>query len=109
MEFNGEYMENYGYAMGFYVILWKIMIFFKQKTAYEIASCLVGSEMCIRDSCILSSPLPSMHACLKEGYKIIPVDFSWSKAPRKEAGIDTRPFRSTLFSNVDRKTATFPP
>ena len=24
--------------------------FFKQKTAYEIASCLVGSEMCIRDS-----------------------------------------------------------
>ena len=22
---------------------------FKQKTAYEIASCLVGSEMCIRD------------------------------------------------------------
>ena len=25
-------------------------VFFKQKTAYEIASCLVGSEMCIRDS-----------------------------------------------------------
>ncbi|WP_460413851.1 hypothetical protein, partial [Staphylococcus aureus] len=24
--------------------------FFKQKTAYEIARCLVGSEMCIRDS-----------------------------------------------------------
>ncbi|WP_460366159.1 hypothetical protein, partial [Staphylococcus aureus] len=23
--------------------------FFKQKTAYEIAQCLVGSEMCIRD------------------------------------------------------------
>ncbi len=29
----------------FYVIFF----FFKQKTAYEIASCLVGSEMCIRD------------------------------------------------------------
>ena len=27
-----------------------ISFFFKQKTAYEIASCLVGSEMCIRDS-----------------------------------------------------------
>ena len=27
-----------------------IFFFFKQKTAYEIASCLVGSEMCIRDS-----------------------------------------------------------
>ncbi|VTU62795.1 5-formyltetrahydrofolate cyclo-ligase [Lactobacillus rhamnosus GG] [Lacticaseibacillus rhamnosus] len=26
------------------------VFFFKQKTAYEIASCLVGSEMCIRDS-----------------------------------------------------------
>ena len=25
------------------------VFFFKQKTAYEIASCLVGSEMCIRD------------------------------------------------------------
>ena len=27
------------------------IFFFKQKTAYEIASCLVGSEMCIRDRC----------------------------------------------------------
>ncbi len=27
-----------------------VVFFFKQKTAYEIASCLVGSEMCIRDS-----------------------------------------------------------
>ncbi|GAB5801874.1 hypothetical protein JMUB7524_27430 [Staphylococcus aureus] len=25
------------------------MTFFKQKTAYEICACLVGSEMCIRD------------------------------------------------------------
>ncbi len=30
-----------------FVILF--VFFFKQKTAYEIASCLVGSEMCIRD------------------------------------------------------------
>ena len=29
MEFDGEYMENYGYAMGFYVIFWKILIFFQ--------------------------------------------------------------------------------
>ena len=27
----------------------RLLFFFKQKTAYEIASCLVGSEMCIRD------------------------------------------------------------
>jgi hypothetical protein len=29
MEFYGEYMENYGYAMGFYANFWKILIFFK--------------------------------------------------------------------------------
>ena len=29
--------------------------FFKQKTAYEISACLVGSEMCIRDSCVIVS------------------------------------------------------
>ena len=27
-----------------------VFLFFKQKTAYEISACLVGSEMCIRDS-----------------------------------------------------------
>ena len=26
-----------------------LRFFFKQKTAYEISACLVGSEMCIRD------------------------------------------------------------
>eukprot|EP00828_Plagiopyla_frontata_P012987 TRINITY_DN1753_c0_g1_i5.p1 TRINITY_DN1753_c0_g1~~TRINITY_DN1753_c0_g1_i5.p1 ORF type:complete len:299 (-),score=56.03 TRINITY_DN1753_c0_g1_i5:77-973(-) len=30
--------------------------FFKQKTAYEISACLVGSEMCIRDRNICISP-----------------------------------------------------
>ncbi|WP_460365979.1 hypothetical protein [Staphylococcus aureus] len=30
--------------------VYKRQLFFKQKTAYEIAQCLVGSEMCIRDS-----------------------------------------------------------
>ena len=29
--------------------------FFKQKTAYEIGGRLVGSEMCIRDSCLCRS------------------------------------------------------
>ena len=33
-------------------LLWWFF-FFKQKTAYEIASCLVGSEMCIRDSLLI--------------------------------------------------------
>ncbi len=32
------------------------VFFFKQKTAYEIASCLVGSEMCIRDRTTGVSP-----------------------------------------------------
>ena len=38
--------------MSFYFFMFlfvKRLFFFKQKTAYEIASCLVGSEMCIRD------------------------------------------------------------
>ncbi len=36
-----------------------VFFFFKQKTAYEIAQCLVGSEMCIRDRLpgYLSNPL----------------------------------------------------
>ena len=29
---------------------WPESFFFKQKTAYEFSACLVGSEMCIRDS-----------------------------------------------------------
>ena len=29
-----------------------LFFFFKQKTAYEISACLVGSEMCIRDRVI---------------------------------------------------------
>eukprot|EP00658_Telonema_sp_P-2_P058579 TRINITY_DN47090_c0_g1_i1.p2 TRINITY_DN47090_c0_g1~~TRINITY_DN47090_c0_g1_i1.p2 ORF type:complete len:108 (+),score=23.38 TRINITY_DN47090_c0_g1_i1:708-1031(+) len=31
----------------------KPVFFFKQKTAYEMLRSLVGSEMCIRDSCVL--------------------------------------------------------
>ena len=31
------------------------IFFFKQKTAYEIASCLVGSEMCIRDRAMFTA------------------------------------------------------
>ena len=31
--------------------------FFKQKTAYEISACLVGSEMCIRDSYLERKPV----------------------------------------------------
>ena len=34
----------------FFFFFFFVFFFFKQKTAYEIASCLVGSEMCIRDS-----------------------------------------------------------
>ena len=38
--------------VSFFLESLKLFFFFKQKTAYEIASCLVGSEMCIRDSSI---------------------------------------------------------
>src|SRR5678809_816015 len=33
-----------------FLVLLLFFFFFKQKTAYEISACLVGSEMCIRDS-----------------------------------------------------------
>src|SRR5678809_795326 len=36
--------------MHFFFIALLFFFFFKQKTAYEISACLVGSEMCIRDS-----------------------------------------------------------
>ena len=35
------------------------IFFFKQKTAYEISACLVGSEMCIRDSLHSDFPMNS--------------------------------------------------
>ncbi len=35
--------------------------FFKQKTAYEIAQCLVGSEMCIRDRTTRVSNFQAKH------------------------------------------------
>src|SRR5674476_1534550 len=34
----------------FFILIHFFFFFFKQKTAYEISACLVGSEMCIRDS-----------------------------------------------------------
>ena len=36
--------------------LWHTFFFVKQKTAYEFEYGLVGSEMCIRDSCTGTSP-----------------------------------------------------
>ena len=33
----------------FFLFFVCFFFFFKQKTAYEISACLVGSEMCIRD------------------------------------------------------------
>ena len=48
-----------------------IFFFFKQKTAYEISACLVGSEMCIRDrdptGGAYSAP-PDLLAEFKEAY-----------------------------------------
>ncbi|CZS11595.1 hypothetical protein CDFC105_93857 [Clostridioides difficile] len=38
------------------------IFFFKQKTAYEISACLVGSEMCIRDRIILSVIILAFYA-----------------------------------------------
>ena len=32
-----------------------IFFFFKQKAAYDVSACLVGSEVCIRDKCMILS------------------------------------------------------
>ncbi|WP_460366119.1 hypothetical protein, partial [Staphylococcus aureus] len=52
-------------------VIFFFVVFFKQKTAYEIAQCLVGSEMCIRDRAITYTTKPGeteqavlTHACL---------------------------------------------
>ncbi len=48
--------------------------FFKQKTAYEISACLVGSEMCIRDRTTrvsLCSPgCPGTHSVDQAGLEL---------------------------------------
>ena len=44
--------SDHASAMRIFLYLqFSMRFFFKQKTAYEISACLVGSEMCIRDSC----------------------------------------------------------
>eukprot|EP01017_Pseudomicrothorax_dubius_P014179 TRINITY_DN16589_c0_g1_i1.p1 TRINITY_DN16589_c0_g1~~TRINITY_DN16589_c0_g1_i1.p1 ORF type:complete len:166 (-),score=26.63 TRINITY_DN16589_c0_g1_i1:59-556(-) len=42
------------------ILCFLLFFFFKQKTAYEISACLVGSEMCIRDRSTWVSLLPSI-------------------------------------------------
>ena len=45
-------------------MLW-FFFFFKQKTAYEISACLVGSEMCIRDRFSAQFLFPSYTSATK--------------------------------------------
>ncbi len=40
-----------------------IVFFFKQKAAYEVSACLVGSEMCFRGN--LDTPLYAAHVSCK--------------------------------------------
>ena len=50
-------VNNFFCCRFFYFFGTGFIFFFKQKTAYEIASCLVGSEMCIRDSTNTNRPI----------------------------------------------------
>ena len=47
--------------------------FFKQKTAYEISECLVGSEMCIRDRLLeaVFSPSVTLTVCIWPSLSLI--------------------------------------
>ena len=46
----------------FFFFFYFFFFFFKQKTAYEISACLVGSEMCIRDS--PKTPFSNLAPCM---------------------------------------------
>ena len=48
-----------------------MFFFFKQKTAYEISACLVGSEMCIRDSQEADTLFENITAMTKDGLSVI--------------------------------------
>src|SRR5678809_1703109 len=53
-----------------------MFFFFKQKTAYEISACLVGSEMCIRDRSS-KKPAPSRGAVVSaqaDTHKVLLLD-----------------------------------
>eukprot|EP00828_Plagiopyla_frontata_P017070 TRINITY_DN2223_c0_g1_i5.p3 TRINITY_DN2223_c0_g1~~TRINITY_DN2223_c0_g1_i5.p3 ORF type:complete len:121 (-),score=33.42 TRINITY_DN2223_c0_g1_i5:151-513(-) len=51
--------------MFYYCVLF-FFFFFKQKTAYDISACLVGSEMCIRDSLYFFYSFNILEALTKE-------------------------------------------
>ena len=62
--------------------------FFKQKTAYEISECLVGSEMCIRDR-------DSFHALLDAM-----TQKGFTKEELEAAGLIVRSDRGTYLSLI---------
>ena len=47
-----------------------LVFFFKQKTAYEISACLVGSEMCIRDSVVSAAAAAATAARLGRSFAL---------------------------------------
>eukprot|EP00658_Telonema_sp_P-2_P061331 TRINITY_DN50039_c0_g1_i1.p1 TRINITY_DN50039_c0_g1~~TRINITY_DN50039_c0_g1_i1.p1 ORF type:complete len:131 (-),score=22.50 TRINITY_DN50039_c0_g1_i1:50-442(-) len=69
------------------VLFFFFFFFFKQKTAYEMLRSLVGSEMCIRDSCYLGA---SCRLWCSEGQGVEPVGIPspppGHPAPVREAG-----------------------
>ena len=67
------------------------IFFFKQKTAYEISACLVGSEMCIRDRyqthCSRHSRLKFFaEAFFQKGRKVFWLTFFSKKVSFKKVG-----------------------
>ena len=85
------------------------VFFFKQKTAYEISACLVGSEMCIRDSYVGWSERPRI-LLHYSGQASAPIAYSY-----KEQGVETfsgeirpgqvREFPVKLFGGSDYRIA----
>ncbi|PKT89251.1 hypothetical protein CWI49_02810, partial [Neisseria meningitidis] len=57
------------------------IFFFKQKPAYDVASCLVGSESCIKDSNVWVAPAKAYLSALSK--------LEFSAAKRKAQGSGT--------------------
>src|SRR5678810_85310 len=89
-----------------------MFFFFKQKTAYEISACLVGSEMCIRDRASITRGCRSIRGMrslptLAAVTLVSATSFAGqplTMAPTPDGGMDIRDGKATA-AHVALKTA----
>src|SRR5678810_591789 len=91
--------------------LWHCFFFFKQKTAYEISACLVGSEMCIRDRAKLLRVLEDSETRRLGDTRTVRTDVRLIASTNKDLNklIREEKFRSDLFYRLNVVSITLPP